>query len=174
MQLDPISGAAALQAGIKIVFAAALCYGCLSDIRRLRIPDAVSLTVIALFILNRLLEAGPGSLAPHLWVGGGAFLFTFGLYLAGLMGAGDVKLISALMLWGGTRDGPAFLIVMALIGGLIAALLLLLRLSMAAWPAIKPYIPSRRVKAWARRRIFPYGIAICVAGLLFIPAFFAP
>jgi hypothetical protein len=45
---------------------------------------------------------------------------------------------------------------------------------MARWPAIKPYIPSRRLKAWARRRIYPYGIAICLTGLIFIPTFFAP
>ena len=174
MQLDPIATTAALQAGIKIVLAAALCYGCISDIRRLRIPNAVSLIAIALFFVHHFAQAAPGSLAPHLWVGGIAFLFTFGLFWAGFMGAGDVKLISALMLWGGVRDGPAFLVAMALIGGLLAAMLLALRKSMAVWPAIKPYIPSRRVKAWARRGIFPYGIAICVAGLIFIPAFFAP
>lgn len=171
---DPMSGIAALQAATKIAFAAALCYGCASDIRRLRIPNAVSLVVVALFFVNYWLQPAPAGLTQHLWVGGIAFLVTFGLYVAGFIGAGDVKLISALMLWGGVRDGPDFLVVMALIGGLLAGLLLVLRKSMAVWPAVKQYIPSRRVRAWARRGIFPYGIAICVAGLLFIPAFFGP
>jgi prepilin peptidase CpaA len=173
MQLEALFDVATLQAGTEIVFAATLCYGCISDIRRLRIPNAVSLIVIALFFVNYLAQPAPGSLAPHLWAGGIAFLVTFALYMAGAMGAGDVKLISALMLWGGVRDGPDFLVVMALIGGLLAGPLLALRKAMAVWPAVKRYIPSRRVKAWARRGIFPYGIAICIAGLISIPAFFA-
>jgi prepilin peptidase CpaA len=174
MQLEPIIDTAALQAGAKIVLAAALCYGCISDIGRLRIPDSVWLIAIATFFFNYWLGAAPEGLAPHLWAGGIAFAFTFGIYLTGVLGAGDVKLISALALWAGLRDGMAFMIVMALIGGLLALLLLALRKSMARWPAIKPYIPSRRLKAWARRRIYPYGIAICLTGLIFIPTFFAP
>ena len=165
---------ATLDTGLEIALAATLCYGGVSDIRHLRIPNAVSLIAIALFFLHYWLSPAAGGLAPHLWAFGIAFLVTFGLYAAGFMGAGDVKLISALMLWGGVRDGPDFLVVMALIGGLLAGLLLALRKAMAVWPAVKQYIPSRRVKAWARRGIFPYGIAICVAGLLFIPSFFAP
>ncbi len=167
------AGATALEAGIEIVLAAMLCYGCVTDIRRLRIPGAVPLTVAALFFLNYWLRAGPDALGPHLWVGGTAFLAGLGLYLAGGFGAGDVKLTGALMLWAGARDGMDFLTVMAFTGGLIAVLLLALRKAMAVWPGIKPYIPSRRVKAWARRRIFPYGVPICVAGLVCIPLFFA-
>ena len=174
MQPDALFDPAALQAGTKIVLALALCHGCISDIRRLRIPDSVWLIAIATFFFNYWLRGAPEGLAPHLWAGGIAFAFTFGIYLAGVLGAGDVKLISALVLWAGLRDGMAFMIVMALIGGLLALLLLALRKSMARWPAIKPYIPSRRLKAWARRRIYPYGIAICLAGLIFIPTFFAP
>lgn len=174
MQLEALFDPAALQAGTKIVLALALCHGCISDIRRLRIPDSVWLIVLATFFFNYWLLGVPGGVAPHLWAGGIAFALTFGIYLAGVLGAGDVKLISALALWAGLRDGMAFMIVMALIGGLLALLLLALRKSMARWPAIKPYIPSRRLKAWARRRIYPYGIAICLAGLIFIPTFFAP
>jgi hypothetical protein len=63
---------------------------------------------------------------------------------------------------------------MAFTGGIIAVLLMALRKAMTVWPAVKAYIPSRRLKAWARRRIFPYGVPICVAGLICIPLFFAP
>jgi prepilin peptidase CpaA len=168
------SGIAALEAGIEIVFAVMLCYACVTDIRRLRIPDAVPLTVVALFFLNYWLRGAPDALAPHLWVGGTAFLLFLGLYLLGGFGAGDVKLIGALMLWAGARDGLDFLTVMAFTGGIIAVLLMALRKAMTVWPAVKAYIPSRRLKAWARRRIFPYGVPICVAGLICIPLFFAP
>jgi len=157
----------------KVTFAGVLCYGCISDIRRLQIPNAVSLVVAVLFFFNYWLFSTPEGLTQHLVAGGGAFLFTFAFYVAGVMGAGDVKLISALMLWGGVRDGPAFLIIMALIGGLLAGLLLLLRISMAAWPSAHLYIRSRRLRVWARRGIFPYGIAICLSGLILLPSFFA-
>ena len=163
----------ALQVYAVVVYAGALCYGCISDIRRLQIPNAVSLVILVLFFFNYWLQASPEGLAQHLAAGGIAFLLMFGLYAVGIMGAGDVKLITVLMLWGGERDGPAFLIIMTLIGGLLAALLLAVRKSMAVWPSIDRYIPSRRLKAWASRGIFPYGIAICIAGLVLMPSFFA-
>ncbi len=100
MQPEALFDPAALQAGTKIVLAAALCHGCISDIRRLRIPDSVWLIVIATFFFNYWLRGAPEGLAPHLWAGGIAFAFTFGIYRAGVLGAGDVKLISALVLWG--------------------------------------------------------------------------
>ncbi len=174
MHIADILDTGTLQIVIKIIYAAALCYGCYSDIRRLQIPNAVSLTVLALFFFNYWLLPPSGNLTQHLLAGGIAFALTFGLYLAGAMGAGDVKLISALMLWGGVKDGPAFFLIMTLIGGLFAGLLLALRKSLAVWPSIHRYFPSRRLKAWARRGIFPYGVAICIAGLILIPSFFAP
>ncbi len=174
MQIANILDTGTLQVIIKLIYTAALCYGCYSDIRRLQIPNAVSLIVLALFFLNYWLLQSTGNLMQHLLAGGIAFALTFGLYIAGAMGAGDVKLISALMLWGGARDGPAFLMIMTLIGGLFAGLLLVLRKSMAIWPSIHSYFPSRRLKAWARRGIFPYGVAICTAGLILMPSFFAP
>jgi Flp pilus assembly protein protease CpaA len=56
----------------------------------LRIPDAVPLTVVALFFLNYWLQGLPDALAPPL-VGGAAFLLTLGLYLAKGFRAGDAK-----------------------------------------------------------------------------------
>jgi prepilin peptidase CpaA len=175
MQPGVLFDTATLQAGAKIVLAAALCHGCISDIRRLRLPNSVWLIVLAAFFFNYWLLGARQDLMPHFQVGAIAFACTFGIYLLiGGFGAGDVKLISALVFWGGPRDGLAFVFIMTLIGGLFALLLLALGKSMARWPAIEAFIPSRRVKAWARRRIFPLGVPICVAGLICIPSFFAP
>ncbi len=171
---DALLDTATLEAGTKFVLAAALGYGCISDIRRLRLPDSVWLVTLATFFFHYWLQGAQESLAPHLWAGGIVFALTYAICLWGVLGGGDVKLISALVFWGGSRDGLVFLTVMALIGGLIALALLILRASMARWPCVKPYIPSRRLKAWARHRMYPYGIAICLAGLILIPTFFAP
>ena len=157
---------------IKIMYAAALSYGCISDIKSLKIPNAVSVIVLALFFLNYWPSAPAAGFTKHMIVAGVTLLLGFGVFVAGLMGAGDIKLISALMLWAGPQDGFAFLIVMTLVGGLCAGLLLVARTLMAAWPSAHHYIPSRRLRTWAQRGIFPYGIAICTAGLLLMPAFF--
>ena len=158
---------------IKIIYVAALCYGCISDIKSLKIPNAVSVIVLALFFLNWWVFAPAEDLTKHLIITGAALFLGFGVYVAGFMGAGDIKLITALMLWAGTRDGFAFLIVMTLIGGIFASLLLITRKSMAIWPSAQNYIPSRRLRMWAQRGIFPYGIAICTAGLILMPSFFS-
>jgi prepilin peptidase CpaA len=158
---------------IKIIYAAALSYGCICDIKSLKIPNAVSVIVLALFFLNWWVAAPADDLTKHLIVAGAALFLGFGIYVAGFMGAGDIKLITVLMLWAGTRDGFAFLIAMTLIGGVFASLLLISRKSMAVWPSTQDYIPSRRLRMWAQRGIFPYGIAICTAGLLLMPSFFA-
>jgi prepilin peptidase CpaA len=165
--------AEALSLLIKIAYAAALCYGCLCDIRRLQIPNAVSLTLLALFFVGHWAVGSEPDLVQHLLAAIIVFLTMFGLTLAGVMGGGDAKLIGALMLWGGVKDGPAFLFAMALFGGAFALLLLLTQKAMARWPALHRFIPSRRFKMWAQRGVFPYGIAICLAGLVMMPAFFS-
>ncbi len=157
---------------IKVMYAAVLCYGCISDVKSLKIPNAVSGVVLALFFLHWF-SAPVDDVTKHIIVAGVALLLGFGVFAAGFMGAGDIKLISALMLWAGPQDAFAFLIVMTFAGGLCAGLLLIARTSMAVWPSAQDYIPSRRLRMWAQRGIFPYGIAICTAGLLLMPAFFA-
>ena len=117
------------------MYAAALSYGCISDIKSLKIPNAVSVIVLALFFLNWWPSAPADGFTKHLIVAGVALLLGFGVFAAGFMGAGDIKLISALMLWAGPQDGFAFLIVMTLVGGLCARLLLITRKSMAVWPS---------------------------------------
>ena len=174
MNLAPLWHAENFQILIKIMYAAALCYGCISDVKSLKIPNAVSVIVLALFFLDYGLSEPRVDLTKHMIIAGVALLLGFGVFAAGFMGAGDIKLITALMLWAGPRDAFAFLIVMTFAGGLFAGLLLITRTTMSVWPSAQHYIPSRRLRTWAERGIFPYGIAICSAGLLLMPAFFAP
>jgi len=173
MYLAHLSHSENFQIFIKIAYATTLCYGCASDIKSLKIPNAVPVIVLALFLLNYLLLGPTDGLTKHIIIAGSALLLGFGIFAAGLMGAGDIKLISALMLWAGPQKGCDFLIVMTFAGGLFASLLLITRTSMAVWPSAQNYIPSRRIRTWAQRGIFPYGIAICTAGLLLMPSFFS-
>ncbi len=158
---------------IEALYAATLCYGLFSDYKRFIIPNAVSLTVAGLFFLRHWLVAPQDPLAPHLIAGAAAFALFLAPYFLGQMAAGDVKLISALMLWAGARDGLPMLLIMTVIGGVLAALLLIARKSISNWPSVSGFLPAR-VGRWARLGIMPYGLAICIAGLALTPAFFAP
>ena len=110
------------------------------------------------FAWNRLWEAGAGSgLTGALTV----LVVGFGLNLIGKVGAGDVKMASALMLWMG-NDGLLFLIVMSLAGGVMVLGLPLLR-----------YVEetlSLAVYRWDRRKRLPACLEAPLTGLPYGPA----
>jgi prepilin peptidase CpaA len=173
MNLAGVPHSQDLQMILKILYAGALCYGFASDVRSLKIPNGVSIAVLSLFFVNFAAFAHSQDISGHLLVGGLTLALGFVIFALGFMGAGDIKLIAALMLWAGPKDAYAFLIAMTLIGGIFAALLLATRKVIGIWPSAYRYVPSRRLKNWATRGIFPYGIAICTAGLILMPSFFA-
>lgn len=72
------------------------------------------------------------------------------LFALGLMGGGDVKMIGALALWVPLSSITAMLIVMSLLGGVIAAAMLV----------------DRRVRRDPRPPEVPYGVAIACAAML--------
>ena len=80
------------------------------------------------------------------------------------MGAGDIKLITALALWVGLQNLPDFLFITSVIGGV---------LSLALWGGRKllPYVPQCPKKDNLPRILqdgapVPYGVAIAIAFLI--------
>lgn len=94
--------------------------GGLRDLRDRRIPNAITLPALGMGLLLHLVFGGVGqfglALAAAL-VGGGAF---FIFYLAGGMGAGDVKLMAAVCALSGLNHTTELLIATVLMGGLFA------------------------------------------------------
>lgn len=90
------------------------------DLRSGRIPNRLTYTAIVVGLLLRAALAGwresLDGLAAGL-VGGGVFFLFF---LVRGMGAGDVKLMTAVGVWSGLRQLPAILITTALAGGVLA------------------------------------------------------
>lgn len=81
------------------------------------------------------------------------FAVGFGLFALGLMGAGDVKLLSVLGLYVGFSEaGLALIIYMALLGGVLSLLLIILRRVLAGW--------KRRPRLLRKKEPVPYGLAI--------------
>ncbi|MBI0474014.1 peptidase [Sphingomonas sp. MA1305] len=95
---------------------------------------------------------GLGDVAWQLGIGLAVFLIFAGVFAAGWMGGGDVKMIAALALWLPAGALLNMLMLMALAGGVITALML--------------------VDSKLRRRSgaveVPYGVAIAAAALLTI------
>lgn len=148
-------------------FVGLTAYAAVSDIRGFRIPNAVSLALTGLFPAWYILLTPPVSLAAHLAAAGACFAVFFAFYLLGWFGAGDVKLITAIMLWAGPEAGPQFVFIMAIAGGLFAAFLLLLGNAIRAKVHHAASAPP-----WARRGIYPYGVPIFTAALLASPSIF--
>jgi prepilin peptidase CpaA len=126
------------------------------DGRDYLIPNTLSIAVAALFFPAALLLGLP--LLPALLAGGIAFAITFGLFALKLFGGGDAKLLPALMLWTGWNlTSLQFLFLMAILGGVLAIVLLALRFLLrrrAGLPQLlQPGAP------------IPYGIAIASAFL---------
>jgi prepilin peptidase CpaA len=142
-------------------FAGIMAAAAVEDLRRLVIPNALVLGLGVLWPLH--LATGPaislaGSAGAALCAaavfGGGALLFS-----RGLMGGGDVKLLTAATLWAGPGLTPALLIVTAILGGLLTLVLL----SPLALRAV--FAPTAAAGA-AKQMPVPYGVAIAGAALI--------
>lgn len=151
-----------LYAYLAVVIAAAAC-----DVWRLRIPNLLTFglggSFFALALLNPLAVAWASHLGAGLLVlGAGALLFRLGL-----LGGGDVKLWAATSLWIGMDGLPLHVLLVALLGGALALLLLIVRTMVSrlltALPAGRR-TPLPRVLTPGEG--IPYGVAIAGSSLL--------
>jgi prepilin peptidase CpaA len=143
-----------------------LIWAMVTDLQRFIIPNWLNATIIILYplacwVLSPILDWQMGLL-------GFAVLFTIGyiIFALGIAGGGDVKLLAALALWiGFNKTLIDFVLLMAVLGGILTLCLLLIR-------RIMPYVFMRA--QWSAQRIpqvcsdnqpIPYGIAIAGAFL---------
>ena len=121
------------------------------DVRTYTISNRLNLAVAGLaplYWLSTGLPLWPG-VAVQVAVAAGVFALLAGLFYAGLMGGGDVKLAAALALWFSPISTVKFLVFMSLAGGVVT--LVVLGLHRARGKPGKPEIP--------------YGVAIAAGGL---------
>jgi prepilin peptidase CpaA len=141
-------------------------YAAYSDVRYLRIRNEMAVAVALLFIPVIFLTSWHDA-APHLIAGAIVFAIGFFLYLAGLFGGGDVKLLGALALWLSFHHIPAFLLFMTFSGGILALLALGLKRS-ALLPKLAEKCGENSWFAALSRgqTVVPYGVAIAIAAAL--------
>ena len=145
---------------VAVALTAVLAIAAVNDVRVRKIPNWTVLAAMALFIPWAVVHPLP-------WDGWAlaaaviAFAVSFGLYSAGLVGAGDSKLFTAVALFGGLGDLPMLAFATALVGGLIALASLLLR------PTRALVMAKLRGKGDFGPGV-PYGVAIAAAAALVV------
>jgi len=142
-------------------FTGLMLIAAVEDLRRLVIPNPVVLGLCVLWPLQlasapvvSLTGAAIAALCAAAVFAGGALLFW-----RGLMGGGDVKLLTAATLWAGPASTPTLLIATAVLGGLLTLALL----SPLALRAV--FAPAATADA-AKQMPVPYGVAIAGAALI--------
>ena len=149
--------------GSALLVAAAWC-----DVATRTIPDALSLLLLATGGLARVLE-GPWELALSAGVALLLFVLLFAAFSRGLIGGGDVKLMTAFAIGVSPLDSYRFVIATAIAGGLLGiAYLLLSRMPHFMRRIRRTSLLGRvfTIEAWRIRRHgpLPYGVAIAAGG----------
>ena len=115
------------------------------DVARRQIPNAVPLAMVGLFALQ-IAVVGHRDITPlwaHVATGGVLLAVGFALFLPGMLGAGDGKLMAAAGLWIGPAGVGSFLVGVGLLG-----------LGLGIF-ALLPFDAARRLRA-----DLPFAVAI--------------
>jgi prepilin peptidase CpaA len=140
--------------------------GGLHDLTTMRIPNWISLALLAAFFPAALLvDLTGGEIALHVGVGVAALLVGMAMFALNWIGGGDAKLLAAGSLWMGPPSVLMFALYSAVVGGLFCLALISAR-------AVAPNYPG--VPAWATRLLepkgdIPYGVALAGGALLVFP-----
>jgi prepilin peptidase CpaA len=162
MPLDPLFAGACLAGFVALVTIAAA-----SDIATMTIPNWVSIAAALLFPLAGWLAGlSAAQIGLHLGVGVFVFALGFALFSFGVLGGGDVKVITAVSIWTGLAALMDFAFAMTLAGGALAAGLLLAR--KAVRPAdSRPAFLNRLLDP---ARGIPYAVAIAIGAAVSLPS----
>lgn len=142
---------------VILVFVGFLAAAAIIDLRRFIIPDAIVVALLGLWPLWVVLN-GHNPIGFTLL--GAAVTFAFGviLFAFGLMGGGDVKLMTVVALWAEPAGLPGFLLYTSIAGGMLSIYWL---------KPVRSYIAP--IIGWTEglrdNKQIPYGVAIAVGGL---------
>lgn len=144
-----------------------------NDIRQFVIPNFVSIGLVMLFLITAI--SLPFEINWLSRFGGAILVFSVGLvvYSFKLLGAGDVKLITAVSVWAGWEHLGFLLVYIAMAGGVLTVGLVVLRLVLFASLIHAPVGTTAAVPRLLQNgEHVPYGVAI--AGGAFYLAFELP
>lgn len=151
-----------LAALVPVGVALLLLYAGYSDLRRLQIPNWITLLLILGFVV--IAPSLPtAEISSRLIVAAVAFAVGFVLFALNTMGAGDVKLFSGLLLFVPSGDVALFMLIFSATLMVGIATIVLMRRALSTQMA--------SFKSISTPGVFPMGISISAAGLICL---FAP
>lgn len=166
-----------LMIGLEVAAGLLLIYAALCDLASRTIPDGISIVLLCGGVALQSLQ---GDLPIALMASGLTFAVCSGLWLLGLLGGGDVKLMAASMLVVPAHKTLDFAVLVPLSGGVLALFYLFLGCIVRTPGYRRGRFPLwyRAVLAerWriARRGPLPYGVAITASAMaLFFTRVFA-
>ncbi len=148
---------------VLMLFAGILVWAAISDLSRYVIPNRVCVALVVLYAAY----AGAAPVTPDI-LGAlliATFVFAVGaaMFGAGLMGGGDVKLMTAVALWAGPTFAVPFIFTTAMAGGLLAMVILS---PFGVWLPAPPVALFRAgLRPHRAKQSMPYGVAIAVGGV---------
>jgi prepilin peptidase CpaA len=142
---------------VIVALAVLLAVVSFSDVKDRRIPNWAVAAMTVLFVPWVFAE-GMSSVPSSFEAAGITFAVSCGFYLFGMVGAGDSKLVTVLSFFVGLKQLLLFLVLVALAGGAIAVL------SLVVQPVRAVVMFQMRGKGDFGRGI-PYGVAISIAAM---------
>ncbi|MDD3371266.1 MAG: prepilin peptidase [Alphaproteobacteria bacterium] len=154
-----VSASTFIHMAVLLTAAILLIAAAISDVRSYRIPNYLCAALMLLFPFYVMTAPNPVDWRRNAVVFGIVFAVGFAAYLGNVMGAGDIKLLSATSLWAGPHFIAFLLIITAFTGGIQ---------SLAALVSSK--LPSSKKHRFfhlktSNKKQIPYGVAIASGGL---------
>jgi len=146
------------------VFPAALLIAAANDIYEFKIPNWISIVLVAAYPLAGLtLGASPHVLMEGALLGGAALTIGFCLFAARIIGGGDAKLLAATAPWMGLGSLGLFLFQTAIAGLVLAIVMGMFR----KFPVLPVYAHAPwLIRLHERKKDLPYAVAIAAGALL--------
>ena len=152
---------------LLLVFPAVMLYGGAMDVLTMTIPNRASVALVVGFVAAALLGGMSWpQFFTHIGVGFAVLVISIMMFARGWIGGGDAKLWAAAALWFGYDHVLQYTLLVAMIGGVLAMLILTYR------KLVPPMWISGR--EWAERLHdkkvgIPYGVALAAAALWLYP-----
>lgn len=156
-----------LQIVLLGLFPAVMAFAAASDLLTMTISNRVSIALALGFFLAAFLIGMPyAEMGEHMLAALLVLAIAFACFAFGWIGGGDAKLAAATALWFGFSHLMDYLLLAAMIGGVLTLVLLALR----QWPLPSPLARQPWIaRLHDMKTGIPYGIALAIAGLLVYP-----